>query len=105
MGAFNVRLPTAKLVSPAVPSTVNAVETVPPYAVVPYKLTERSLEHGWRKACEWHARWLECEKRGEFPGYTQGVEELDVYDAEDQTEIEAELAMANDDGTRASVDF
>jgi hypothetical protein len=82
-----------------------AVETVPPYAVVPYQLTERSLEHGWRKACEWHQRWLECEAKDEWPGYTTGIEELDVYDAEDEAEIEAERMMRDDDGTRANVAF
>ncbi len=82
-----------------------AVETTPPYVVVPYKLSERSLEHGWRKAQEWHARWLECEAKGEWPGYTTGVEELDVFDPDEEAAMEVERAMAGDDGTRASVNF
>lgn len=82
-----------------------AVESSPPYAVVPYQLSERSLEHGWRKAQEWHARWLECEEKGEWPGYTTGVEELDVYDREAEEEMEAERMIAEDDGVRAEVGF
>jgi PDDEXK-like domain of unknown function (DUF3799) len=82
-----------------------AVESSPPYAVVPYQLSERSLEHGWRKAQEWHARWLECEARDEWPGYTTGVEELDVYDRDAEEEMEAERMIAADDGVRADVGF
>jgi hypothetical protein len=82
-----------------------AVETVPPFAVVPYRLTERSLEHGWRKAKEWHARWLECEATGKWPGYVDGLAELDVYDPEDEAAMVVERAMADDDGHRAAVSF
>lgn len=82
-----------------------AVESVRPYVVTPFLLTERSLEHGDRLAKEWHERFLACEARNEWPGYTSGVTELDVYDPEAEAEMEVARAMADDDGTRASVAF
>lgn len=82
-----------------------AVESTPPYVVTPFKLSERSLEHGDRLAKEWHERFLQCEESGKWPGYTDGIAELDVFDPEDETAVEVERAMANDDGTRASIAF
>jgi hypothetical protein len=82
-----------------------AVESTWPYVVTPFKLTERSLEHGDRLAKEWHEKFLACEAKNEWPAYTTGVEELDVYDPEDESAVEVERAMANDDGLRADVSF
>lgn len=82
-----------------------AVESVPPYVVTPFELTPRSLEHGDRTACEWHERFLQCEASGEWPGYTSGLAELDVYDPELESQMEVERAMANDTGARAEVNF
>lgn len=79
-----------------------AVESSPPYATVVYEFSERRLESGWRKAQEWHARWLDCERRGEWPGYATGAVDLDWHE-EDDDSLEVERAMANDDGTRAAV--
>jgi hypothetical protein len=82
-----------------------AVESAPPYVVTPFKLTERSLEHGDMLARRWHEQFLQCEATGKWPGYTTGVEDLDIYDPEDEAEAEVARAMANDDGTRAHVEF
>ena len=82
-----------------------AVESVPPYVVTPFELSERSLEHGDMLAKRWHEQFLQCEATGKWPGYTDGIEELDVYEIEDETAIEVERAMANDDGRRAAVSF
>lgn len=82
-----------------------AVESNPPHAVTAFELTARSLDHGRMLAERWHARWLECEARNEWPGYSTRVEELDVYDPDDEATLEVERAMRDDDGTRASVAF
>lgn len=82
-----------------------AVESVAPYVVTPFKLSERSLEHGDMLAKRWHEQFLKCEATGKWPGYTDGVEELDVYEIEDESAMEVERAMANDDGRRASVSW
>jgi hypothetical protein len=82
-----------------------AVESKPPYVVTPFKLTERSLEHGDRLSQEWHDRYLQCEASGNWPGYVTGLAELDVYDPDDETAVEVERAMANDTGERAEVSF
>lgn len=82
-----------------------AVESKPPYVVTPFMLTERSLEHGDRLACEWHERFLKCEAENKWPPYTTGVEELDIYDPEDEATLEVERAMANDTGERVEVRF
>lgn len=82
-----------------------AVESVPPYVVTPFKLTERSLEHGDMLAERWHEQFLKCEASGQWPGYTTGVEELDVYDPEDEHDAQVARAMAGDDGVRANVEF
>lgn len=82
-----------------------AVESVYPFVVTPFQLTERSLEHGWRKACEWHDRFMTCEATNNWPGYTTGIEDLDVYDVDAELEVEVEREMANDDGRRAAVGF
>lgn len=82
-----------------------AVESAPPYVVTPFLLSERSLEHGDRLAKEWHERFLTCEATNDWPGYTRGIEELDVYDPEDELQVEVERAMAGDDGVRAEVSW
>jgi hypothetical protein len=82
-----------------------AVESKPPYVVTPFKLTERSLEHGDMLAQQWHERFLKCEAENNWPGYTTGVEELDVYDVDDEAAMEVERAMRNDTGERAEVRF
>lgn len=82
-----------------------AVESVPPFVVTPFRFSERSLEHGDMLAKRWHEQFLQCEASGEWPGYTRDVEELDVYDAEEESALEVERAMANDDGERVAVNF
>ncbi len=82
-----------------------AVESVPPYVVTPFLFSERSMDHGDMLARRWHDEFLECERTGEWPGYSKGVEELDVYDADDEMTMEVERVMANDSGERAAVSF
>jgi hypothetical protein len=82
-----------------------AVESIPPYVVTPFRFSERSLEHGDMLAQRWHERFLECEASGVWPGYVDGIAELDVFDQEDETMLEVERAMRDDDGRRASVAF
>jgi hypothetical protein len=82
-----------------------AVESTPPYVVTPFMLSERALEHGDMLAQRWHEQFLQCEASGEWPGYTTGIEELDIYDPEDEAEAESARAMADDDGLRVAVDF
>jgi hypothetical protein len=82
-----------------------AVESVAPYVVTPFELTPRALEHGDRTACEWHERYLECEARGDWPGYVTGLAPLDCFNPEDEATMEVERAMANDDGVRREVSF
>lgn len=80
-----------------------AVESSYPYVVTAFQLSDRSLEHGDMLARRWHEQFLKCEAENDWPGYTRGVEELDVYDAEEEAALEVERAMANDDGQRAAV--
>lgn len=82
-----------------------AVESVRPYVVTPFMLSERSLEHGDMLARRWHEQFLKCEADNDWPGYSRGIEQLDIYDPEDEATFEVERAMANDDGQRASVTF
>lgn len=82
-----------------------AVESAPPYVVTPFKLSDRSLEHGDMIARRWHEQFLRCEAENDWPGYTRDVAELDIYDAEVESELEVARAMASDDGTRAEVRF
>jgi hypothetical protein len=78
-----------------------AVENVAPFVVTPFKLTERALEVGWRLWKGWLDMLLQCEKTNVWDEYTPGVVELDV--ADDLAEVE--IAMRDDDGSRANVDF
>jgi hypothetical protein len=82
-----------------------AVESVEPYVVTPFRFSERSMDHGDMLARRWHEQFLECESTGVWPGYTSGIEELDVYDAGEESTLEVERAMASDNGERAHVAF
>lgn len=76
------------------------VETVWPHVVTVRRLTERALERGAWLCRTWLDRLIYCEETGEWPGYTTGIEPLDVPD--DSMIIDY---GANDDGVRAEVDF
>jgi hypothetical protein len=82
-----------------------AVESVPPFVVTPFRFSERSLEHGDMLAQRWHERFLECEQSGVWPGYVDGIAELDVFDQKDESMLEVERAMRDDDGVRAEAAF
>lgn len=57
-----------------------AVETRPPFAVTPMRLTDRALEQGAKSVRLWMERLLSCEAAGEWPEYVQSIVELDVPD-------------------------
>lgn len=61
-------------------ATIIAAETRPPYAVEVFELTPRALEKGRMLVRKWMERLLICESSGEWPGYSQCVNELDVPD-------------------------
>lgn len=78
-----------------------AVEQMPPFAVTPFKLTERALEAGDRLVRAWFEQLRTCEATNLWPEYTLGIEEFDVIDFD----AESAIAMRDDDGVRASVEF
>lgn len=55
-----------------------AVETKPPYPVVVLRLTPHVLDLGERLCRLWMEQLLECERSGHWPGYAQGVIDLDA---------------------------
>lgn len=59
-----------------------AVETVPPYAVTPMRVTFRALEMGTRIWRSWFERLLVCEAADEWPPYVQHVADFDIEDDE-----------------------
>lgn len=55
-----------------------AVESTPPHPVTVLRLTDNAIDLG-RRACRlWMERLLQCEATGEWPGYVQGIVDLDV---------------------------
>lgn len=67
-----------------------AVETVAPYPVTVFSLTERAIEQGERLCRVWMERLLGCEATNEWPGYVQSAVDLDVPD-------ELELTFGDDE--------
>lgn len=59
-----------------------AVETRPPYAVTPFRVTERALEEGERLLCQWLERLAVCEAANSWPAYCQSTVDLDASDGE-----------------------
>ena len=57
-----------------------AIEPSPPFVVTTMRLTEKALELGERLVRLWFERLLACEAANEWPGYAQGVVELDAPD-------------------------
>lgn len=55
-----------------------AVESIAPYAVSVFKLTERTLEEGRRTYRSWFEKLMVCERTNEWPGYAQSVVDFDV---------------------------
>lgn len=78
-----------------------AVESSGDHVVTPFKLTERALEAGWRLWQGWFELLRVAETTNVWPGYTQNIEELDLFDEE----AEVALAMRDDDGARADPSF
>ena len=57
-----------------------AVEPFPPFVVTTMRLTDKALDLGERLVRLWFERLLACEAANEWPGYAQGVVELDAPD-------------------------
>jgi hypothetical protein len=57
-----------------------AIEPSPPFVVTTMRLTEKALDLGERLVRLWFERLLACEAANEWPGYAQGVVELDAPD-------------------------
>lgn len=55
-----------------------ACETVPPYSVAVYELSERALDIGYRLACGWLEQYKVCRDADEWPGYSQSAMEWDI---------------------------
>lgn len=55
-----------------------AVENSAPFAVTVWRLSERAILQGRQLYRSWFERVLECEAKGEWPGYSSGVLEFDV---------------------------
>lgn len=59
---------------------VVAVESAAPYPVTVLKLTERAIEKGRALYRLWFEQLINCERSGSWPGYAQGVVDLDIPD-------------------------
>jgi hypothetical protein len=57
-----------------------AVESVYPYVTTVMRVTDKALELGERQARLWFETLLTCEKSNFWPGYAQGIVELDAPD-------------------------
>ena len=55
-----------------------AVESVRPYAVTCYRLTDRAAEMGRKQWSGWMESLLVCEASGQFPAYAQSILPFDV---------------------------
>ena len=59
-----------------------AVESAAPFPVTVFQFTPRMLEEGRKLYSAWLNQLKVCEDSDEWPGYTQGIVELDVADDE-----------------------
>lgn len=57
-----------------------AVETVRPYVVQVLQVSDYTLGKGERLVVGWMARLLEAERTNQWPGYSEGIEMLDIPD-------------------------
>jgi len=64
-----------------------AVESSAPYPVVVFRLTDDAIEMGRRSCRLWFERLRVCQDTGEWPGYAQGVVDLDVPDMDGDVEL------------------
>lgn len=55
-----------------------AVETNPPFASVVYRLTDGAIEAGREELKRLKQTYKQCQQSGEWPGYPDGVVELDL---------------------------
>lgn len=76
------------------------VENKAPYPVTCLRFTETALESGDRIAAGWLEQVLACEERNEFPGYVQGIVDLELPMTEDDLifDDDADNEEETDDG-------
>ncbi len=55
-----------------------AAEKKPPYVVSTYRVAKRDLETGASQCRLWMERLLACEASGNFPGYCESIQDLDL---------------------------
>lgn len=84
---YSEALRTAGLANPSAAFIV-AVESVPPYSVTNFEVTQRALEMGARTYRLWFEQLLACEASDSWPGYAEGAIPFDVPDDEDDFDID-----------------
>jgi hypothetical protein len=62
-----------------------AVESVPPFPVTCFELTERALDQGERTWRLWFERLMACEQSNQWPEYCQGLASFDLPESDDFT--------------------
>jgi hypothetical protein len=71
-----------------------AVESVEPYAVSVFRLSDRTLDEGRRIYRAWFEKLMVCEATNEWPGYVQSVVDFDVMgDDVDYSLLDEEAAQ------------
>jgi hypothetical protein len=75
-----------------------AVETVEPYVVTVYRLTPNDLEQGARLNAAWMSRFQVCEATGQWPGYCETIQDLDLPTGDD------EVVFTDDDGEEVATE-
>lgn len=78
-----------------------AQETEPPYALVPYEMSEAHMTMGRKKVDYAITRWQECMKTGRWPSYCDGVVQTTLDPWAEKRWLERELLES---GTVATVD-
>jgi hypothetical protein len=78
---------------------VVAIESVRPYVVQVYQVGEYTIAKGRRIAETWLGRLMRCEASGQWPGYSEQIELLDVPDdGFDQVFFGGEDETSDEDG-------
>lgn len=77
---------------------VVAVETLPPYPVTVFRLTERAIELGRRMCRLWLEQLLMCESADHWPGYLECDAEFDIPDDAGELIVDGEsISLGSND--------
>jgi len=71
-----------------------AVESSAPYPVTVFKLTDRAIDKGRALYRSWLETFLNCERSGHWPSYSQTIVDLDVPDDDLELTFEGEIVEA-----------